>query len=1273
MKKILSLLSLFLILFPLFSQETLQEEDAVHIIQIDPQEELNTLMRNGNTISLELNDNKKFSLQLVETKILSDELAREISHVKTFNAFMHGKFVGTYTWSSIGVWYYLNIENQKIAVYPEVNERSNKHYVEYGIKKVEGSFCGNHDGHDHRNHGVDQFTPEQMRDIQSTFGDDLRDYRLYLVTTGEFYRLNGNNFIAVDAVLTATINGLNAVYQNELSLKFTLVDRRLYTDPATDPFIPDNQGGAGRTVQAGTVINSIFGASRYDIGHVVHRSESGDGWSSGGLAQLNSVCNDFVFAGGQIAKASAWSGSFNTNGFSWISLFAHELGHQFGAQHTFNGSGSNCDDAISETTAYEIGSGTTIMSYNGICSADQNISSSGASDNYFHVNSLMQMMNHIVGNGDCAVKEASGNNIPEVTINPCGANIVIPRSTPFYLDADATDADGDDLTYCWEQFDEDGPGVPTQGNIGINAAVNPIGPLFRSFPPSEESFRYFPAKNTVLNGNTSDPFDVLPALARTVNMKLTVRDNNPNGGATNIVDLPLTISSAGPLSVQNQTNWTTGDNVTISWSTGGSDNLCANADIYLSIDGGETYPYLIGDDVDYSAGTFSFDVSGLYPSATNARIKIECDDFECFYFYDITNGTFSIISECGAPTSFLCPADDKMFDAGDPGLNMTDQTNIIGQKLTGVRKRVTFGSPNMDVVTYDTNGTTCRKVSDDYVAEFQTFQVDKSGTYIFSIDPNSDGFGFVSVFTDDNFSPTNACPSFVSSSGVWSGSGSSVSARSSLVATLEACTTYRLVLYNYAPPAFTEITNITGPGNVIEEETMADPDYSFVYIAVNNETNIIQLVNQNPDFTSLTGGSYTVYGITYKSGGPTPPNITDFNNYLNQTFNSFYIDGDCFLSSTNSFNLEIEGSCALTGASLGNTGNCNPVDNSFTQDVILTYDVTPGSGELSVNGELFAITSSPQTVTITLPSDGQLFTGEAFFTIEPNCRVTFEVQQPENCCPFEINLGDTVAICEGNDFMLDAGTGGIGGTYQWFDGQGNDLMVDEQTLTGNMAGVYSVLVTSDTGCPKSDSVEVTVNAVPSITVSDDVTICDGEFTTLTANTNGTTIRWLSADTLIQEGPMNTLTVNTGGTYVVESYFVEECKAVAQIIVTANESPDPDLGEDVFLCEGENVVLDGTADGTTYQWFINDVLQAETGTSLTVDATSTVRVEVTNDGGCKGIDEVDVLVEGIPTLEVSDDITICDGTPTTLTATTAASLIKWYVDGVLLESGSENYI
>ena len=78
----------------------------------------------------------------------------------------------------------------------------------------------------------------------------------------------------------------------------------------------------------------------------------------------------------------------------------------------------------------EIGSGTTIMSYNGLCDSEQNIPASGVPDNYFHVNSLDRMVTFLENFGECNTDNwiEDNNQEPVANANPCGALYFMPKN-----------------------------------------------------------------------------------------------------------------------------------------------------------------------------------------------------------------------------------------------------------------------------------------------------------------------------------------------------------------------------------------------------------------------------------------------------------------------------------------------------------------------------------------------------------------------------------------------------------------------------------------------------------------------------------------------------------------------------------------------------------------------------------------------------------------------------------------------------------------------------
>ena len=150
-----------------------------------------------------------------------------------------------------------------------------------------------------------------------------------------------------------------------LSLRWRLFPAAQMTDPngpcgAAGCFTAGQASGCsgGTLTRNRTVIGQLVGASAYDIGHIIF------GLPGGGVAQLRSVGGD--------GKARGCTGLPAPVGdFFAVDYVAHEMGHQFGGNHTFNGNQWNCSGGNrNAANSVEPGSGSSIMAYAGICRHD---------------------------------------------------------------------------------------------------------------------------------------------------------------------------------------------------------------------------------------------------------------------------------------------------------------------------------------------------------------------------------------------------------------------------------------------------------------------------------------------------------------------------------------------------------------------------------------------------------------------------------------------------------------------------------------------------------------------------------------------------------------------------------------------------------------------------------------------------------------------------------------------------------------------------------------
>ena len=459
-----------------------------------------------------------------------------------------------------------------------------------------------------------------------------RKYRTAVAANNRYIAAVGGGTVAGGLAATVVaVNRVNQVYEYEMAIQLTLVpnnDLIMYPNAASDPFASN---GTGVINNSTTVINDAIGVNNYDIGHVFTTG-------SGGVAGLRVVCGS--------SKARGTTGLPNPTGDAfYIDFVAHEMGHQFGGNHPFNGSLGNCSGGNRNgSTAYEPGSGTTIMSYAGICSADD---LQPHSDPFFHAISLQEITafteNASTG-GSCSANTPNTNTAPVINTASLTTGYTIPARTPFLLSGSATDADTTDtVRYSWEEWDL-GPQAP------LSAGDNGSSPIFRAYPPVATGVRLFPSLSTILGGAPIKG-ETLPTTNRSLKFRLTARDLRDGNGTSQSADVSLTVaSSAGPFKVTAPVagaNWGAGQNQTVTWdvaSTNVAPVNCANVDIDLSADGGQTWSVALADTVPNS-GSASITVPSV--STTQARVRVNCANN---VFFNVSPANFTVTQAGGTYT-----------------------------------------------------------------------------------------------------------------------------------------------------------------------------------------------------------------------------------------------------------------------------------------------------------------------------------------------------------------------------------------------------------------------------------------------------------------------------------------------------------------------------------------------------------------------------------------------------------------------------------------------
>ncbi len=457
--------------------------------------------------------------------------------------------------------------------------------------------------------------------VARSSGNTLRTFSTAIACTGEYSTFHGGTIPGVLSAIVTSLNRVSGVYESEVSIRLTLVpnnDTLIFLNSATDPYT--NSSGSNMLGQNQATVAARIGNINYDIGHVFSTG-------GGGIAGLGVICNSLQKARGVTGLPSPINDPFN------IDYVAHEMGHQFGGNHTFNSNTGGCLGNGNFSTAFEPGSGTTIMAYAGLCASHN---TQNFSDAFFHTASFDEILDYVTlsGGSTCPVSTATGNNAPVIT--SIGGDHAIPYQTPFLLEGVANDPDGDSIKYSWEQYDLGPAGAPSA----------PIGnaPLFRSIIPTTSPIRYFPKLSAIVTGATSLG-ERLPTYARDLQFRLTVRDNKLGGGGVTYEEVLITlnvINTGAPFAVtapNTNITWVGGTQENVTWNVVGTDLApisATNVDIFLSTDGGFTYPTTLATGVP-NTGVATVTVPSI--NNTTARVMVRGAGN---VFFDISNANFTI-------------------------------------------------------------------------------------------------------------------------------------------------------------------------------------------------------------------------------------------------------------------------------------------------------------------------------------------------------------------------------------------------------------------------------------------------------------------------------------------------------------------------------------------------------------------------------------------------------------------------------------------------------
>lgn len=591
------------------------------------------LSKSAVTISFPISESEFQNFSIYKTSNFSPELEALHPEITTYyGESINGKSAKIYfSISPLGL-SSMQLRLGKEAVFVEPYDNNNSTYVVY--KKSDKGISKNK--FECATSAKSSTDGLKMGKILSADDGLLRTYRLALSCTGEYTQYFGGTKALALAAMNNTMTRVNGVFENDFAIRLVLIPEQeniIFTSASTDPYSNATAGadGAWNTELMNVLHGTTYGIgdSKFDIGHLFGASGGGGNAGCIGCVCNNSTTYDATEQWYWYKGQGFTSPADNVpSGDSFdIDYVAHEIGHQFGGNHTFT-------DSEEYTIAQvEPGSGSTIMGYAGITTEDVQ----AHSDPYFHAVSIQQITEYVKStSGSCSVNTPTGNNAP--TAN-AGADFTIPKSTPFMLTGSASDSNGDALTYTWEQMDIQ------NSTISNPSATKTTGPAFRSYSPTTSPVRYFPKMSSVLNGATTTAglelnVEVLPSVSRTLKFRFTARDNKANGAGNAYDDMVVTVNSSyGPLTVTSQNaagiSYPQGSSQNVTWNVANTNTLAANVDILLSTDSGNTWSTLItGTPND---GTQSVTIPNITSNTCRFMVKASGN-----IFFNVNIANFSI-------------------------------------------------------------------------------------------------------------------------------------------------------------------------------------------------------------------------------------------------------------------------------------------------------------------------------------------------------------------------------------------------------------------------------------------------------------------------------------------------------------------------------------------------------------------------------------------------------------------------------------------------------
>ncbi len=691
-----------------------KKPDAFAAYQLDKAEvsyflrQTSTTRSKNNVLSLPDPTGDFRDFEVFETPVLPPELQAEYPQIRTYTAICikDKNTTAKITMGTLGINIVVYSLNATYFITP-VNDNDDAHYLAFNKIDYKNGFAKiNCEINDELNAIGKQIRLGSYNGgtkLRSN-GQTRRKFRCAIACTGEWANnvMNAPTIPGLLSHITTAINGANGVFERELAVTLEFVPQEtslIHINPATDPYSTTTNKNILLNENQNS-LDAVLTNSGYDIGHLLSNA-------GGGIAAPFSICRDASKARG--LSESLWPGDFGE--------IIHEMGHQFGSKHVFNSNQGFCNGNGYAPSAYEPGSGSTIMSYPFVCGLIDNVLM--ANTDYYHVYSLDNITIFINNPINITCGGILSGAASPIDIDTTPQEFYIPVNTPFELTApEAQFSDvGAAINYCWEQWD-----LGNFGNLEFNAPNWTEGPTFQSFDPTVDRTRSFPRIINLLENNYGVTGERLSRVVRDLKFRLTARSLKDGWGTYNSdkkVTVHVTALDSFRVTAPNDgALWNVGAIVPISWNPGGSTLIpvnCNMVNIYLSPDGGRTFPYLIGSNVPNN-GSFNFTVMDIYSDSVIIKVKGANN-----IFFDISK-PFNKIH--GSPTSIAeNPANKNVTIYPNPAngiltIDAKEKSNAYTYYLMDISGKILksgmfTGSKKIDINNF-ADGVYMLRLADEY-------------------------------------------------------------------------------------------------------------------------------------------------------------------------------------------------------------------------------------------------------------------------------------------------------------------------------------------------------------------------------------------------------------------------------------------------------------------------------------------------------------------------------------------------------------------------------